>query len=71
VCEAALGHVIENHVIENKAEATYRRGDVFNKRRKLVEACAACCAPPSGRDLGAFAGRDQIQAKPDPHDARR
>ena len=30
VCEAALAHVIEN-----KAEAAYRRGDLFEKRRKF------------------------------------
>jgi integrase len=41
VCEAALGHVIEN-----KAEAAYRRGDLFDKRRKLMEAWAAYCASP-------------------------
>jgi integrase len=45
VCEAALAHVIEN-----KAEAAYRRGDLFDKRRKLMEAWAAyCCAPKSGK----------------------
>jgi hypothetical protein len=27
-------------VIENKAEAAYRRGDMFEKRRKLMEAWA-------------------------------
>ena len=40
VCEAALAHVIEN-----KAEAAYRRGDLFDKRRKLMEAWAIACAP--------------------------
>jgi integrase len=39
VCEAALAHVIEN-----KAEAAYRRSDLFDKRRKLMEAWAAYCA---------------------------
>ena len=39
VCEAALAHVIEN-----KAEAAYRRGDLFDKRRKLMEAWAVYCA---------------------------
>jgi integrase len=39
VCEAALAHVIEN-----KAEAAYRRGDLFEKRRQLMEAWAAYCA---------------------------
>jgi integrase len=41
VCEAALAHVIEN-----KAEAAYRRGDLFDKRRKLMEAWAVYCAAP-------------------------
>jgi integrase len=38
VCEAALAHVIEN-----KAEAAYRRGDLFDKRRKLMEAWSIYC----------------------------
>ena len=41
VCEAALAHVIGN-----KTEAAYRRGDLFEKRRKLMEAWAAYCAAP-------------------------
>ncbi|MEO9166885.1 MAG: integrase arm-type DNA-binding domain-containing protein [Aestuariivirga sp.] len=36
VCEMALAHVIGN-----KAEAAYRRGDLFEKRRKLMEAWQA------------------------------
>jgi hypothetical protein len=39
VCEAALAHVIEN-----KAEAAYRRGDLFEKRRNLMNAWADYCA---------------------------
>ena len=39
VCEAALAHVIAN-----KSEAAYRRGDLFDKRRKLMEAWAVFCA---------------------------
>jgi integrase len=47
VCEAALAHVIEN-----KAEAAYRRGDLFDKRRKLMEAWAVyCTAPTTGKVL--------------------
>jgi integrase len=46
VCEAALAHVIEN-----KAEAAYRRGDLFEKRRKLLDAWAAYCAPPTATVL--------------------
>jgi integrase len=38
VCEAALAHVIKN-----KAEAAYRRGDLFEKRRRLMEAWAEFC----------------------------
>jgi integrase len=49
VCEAALAHVIEN-----KTEAAYRRGDLFNKRRKLMEAWAAYCAAPRTGKIVAF-----------------
>lgn len=42
VCEMALAHVIAN-----KAEAAYRRGDLFDKRRKLMEAWATYCAMPA------------------------
>jgi integrase len=38
VCEMALAHTIGN-----KAEAAYRRGDLFDKRRKLMGAWAAFC----------------------------
>ena len=41
VCEMALAHTIGN-----KAEAAYRRGDLFDKRRKLMEAWATYCATP-------------------------
>ncbi len=37
------------HTIGNKAEAAYRRGDLFEKRRKLMEAWGNFCAvPPAG-----------------------
>jgi integrase len=49
VCEAALAHVIKN-----KAEAAYRRGDLFDKRRKLMEAWTAYCAAPSAGKVVAF-----------------
>jgi integrase len=39
VCEAALAHVIQN-----KAEAAYRRGDLFDKRRELMQDWAAYCS---------------------------
>jgi integrase len=49
VCEAALAHVIEN-----KAEAAYRRGDLFDKRRKLMDTWAAYCAAPKAGKVVAF-----------------
>jgi integrase len=38
VCEMALAHTIKN-----KAEAAYRRGDLFEKRRALMASWAAYC----------------------------
>jgi len=49
VCEAAL-----SHVIKNKSEAAYRRGDLFDKRRKLMEAWAIFCATPKTNKVVAF-----------------
>jgi integrase len=45
VVEMALAHVVEN-----KTEAAYRRGDLFDKRRRLMEAWAEFCANP--REVG-------------------
>jgi integrase len=39
VCEAALGHAVGDAV-----ERAYRRGDLFEKRRKLMDAWATFCA---------------------------
>ena len=39
VAEAALAHVVGD-----KVEAAYRRGDLFEKRRKLMEAWSTYCA---------------------------
>lgn len=39
VAEAALAHVVGD-----KVEAAYRRGDLFEKRRRLMDAWAAYCA---------------------------
>ncbi|MEM9224187.1 MAG: tyrosine-type recombinase/integrase [Pseudomonadota bacterium] len=36
------------HTIKNKAEAAYRRGDLLEKRRELMEAWAAWCAGGDG-----------------------
>lgn len=54
VVEMALGHVIGD-----KVEAAYRRGDLFDKRRKLAEAWAMYCS-----------ARQQLDAKVTPIHAR-
>jgi integrase len=43
VCEAALAHAIKN-----QTEAAYRRGDLFIKRRKLMDAWASYIMRPRG-----------------------
>jgi integrase len=42
VVEMALAHAVEN-----KVEAAYRRGDLFEKRRDLMEAWAGFCTGPA------------------------
>ena len=42
VVEMALAHAIND-----KVEAAYRRGDLFKKRRQLMEAWARYCLTPS------------------------
>ena len=42
------------HAIEDKAEAAYRRGDLFEKRRKLMEAWAVYCTSPKAGKVIAF-----------------
>jgi integrase len=49
VCEAALAHVIEN-----KAEAAYRRGDLFEKRRRLMDAWGDYCGTPQSSKVLTF-----------------
>lgn len=51
VCEMALAHTIEN-----KAEAAYRRGDLFEKRRRLMSDWAVYCAHtiPAGQNVTAI-----------------
>jgi integrase len=44
VVEMALAHTIEN-----KVEAAYRRGDLFQKRRQLMEAWARFCVTTRSR----------------------
>ncbi len=57
VAEAALAHAIGDAV-----EAAYRRGDLFDKRRKLMEAWGAYCTTPATaqRGRGAASGRTTL-----------
>ena len=44
-------HVVEQalaHAIPNAVEAAYRRGDLFEKRRRLMDAWAEFCGKPQG-----------------------
>jgi hypothetical protein len=46
LAEAALAHVSGD-----ATERAYRRGDVLEKRRKLMEAWAAFCEPRAGSNV--------------------
>ena len=52
VCEAALAHVIGN-------KAEYRRGDLFDKRRKLMEAWANYCEPKASGTVVQLVRKDK------------
>jgi integrase len=48
-CTNFQNHIVEAalaHVVADKVEAAYRRGDLFEKRRRLMEAWASFCARP-------------------------
>ena len=47
VCELALAHAIGD-----KVEAAYRRGDLYEKREKLMAAWAVFCVTPSAPAAG-------------------
>ena len=51
VVEMALAHTIEN-----KVEAAYRRGDLFEKRRRLMTEWAGFCGAPAAGKLRAIRG---------------
>jgi integrase len=51
VAEMALAHTIEN-----KVEAAYRRGDLFEKRRKMMESWANWCQQGPGANVVAIRG---------------
>jgi integrase len=52
-------HIVEKalaHAVSDKVEAAYRRGDLFDKRRKLMDAWAVYCeGPPRGGDIVSIA----------------
>ena len=52
VAEMALAHAVSD-----KVEAAYRRGDLFEKRRKLMDAWAAYCESTKGGNVVQFGGR--------------
>lgn len=56
-------HVVEMalaHAVGDKVEAAYRRGDLFEKRRRLMDAWASYCnRPASAGDVVAMRGRRQ------------
>jgi len=54
VAEMALAHTIEN-----KVEAAYRRGDLFEKRRRLMTDWAAYCSMPSSGDVVPLRQKDE------------
>lgn len=47
-----MAEVALAHAIQNKVEAAYRRGDMVQKRRQLMEAWAKFCAAPSAKASG-------------------
>lgn len=51
VAEAALAHAIGN-----KVEAAYRRGDLFEKRQRLMQAWADHCGDPQESNVVALNG---------------
>jgi integrase len=56
VAEMALAHTVSD-----KVEAAYRRGDMFQKRRRLAEAWASYCATPARNGtVTAIRGGDEL-----------
>ena len=52
IVEAALAHVVGS-----KVEQAYRRGDLFEKRRRLMDAWADFCSKPAVRQAAVVALR--------------
>jgi integrase len=51
------------HVIGDKAEQAYRRGDALEKRRKLMDAWAAYCEPKAHRRKDHTAAEESLAAE--------
>ena len=58
VCEMALAHVVGS-----KAEAAYRRGDLFEKRRRLMDDWAEHCSSKTQMDAKIFVMKGQRNAE--------
>ena len=59
-------HVVEMalaHAVSDAVEAAYRRGDLFEKRRKLMEAWASYCERKSADVLPLQGRRAQIESR--------
>jgi integrase len=48
---AELAEMALSHAVGNKVEAAYRRGDLFEKRRRLMDDWATFCATPSASKI--------------------
>lgn len=57
IAESALAHVIQN-----KAEAAYRRGDALEKRRKLMEAWSTYCASKPANETAIVLSINKVRA---------
>jgi integrase len=50
-----------SHTLPDKVEAAYRRGDMREKRRKLMEAWAAFCSTPKADKVVQFSGKQMTR----------
>jgi integrase len=58
---AELAEMALAHVVSDKVEAAYRRGDMFDKRRKLMDAWARYCCTPDAGNVISLGKRNQSQ----------
>jgi integrase len=59
---AELAEMALSHAVGNKVEAAYRRGDLFEKRRRLMDDWAAfCSAATASRNSNVIALREVVQ----------